>query len=261
MFVCFFTASFFFVSLFDSFEKKKHLEHTYNTTTKYAFYEKIFNLLGLNYSKDLSARTHIAKNIGEIGKKTGIYVGNIIVDDVVSGDYNNLPFTVSDVEISYVYKSKHILFYGLFLAIKTDKLYKGETIIQGKKTIFANHIIINKSGINSKKFVKLEDVEFEKYFEVYGSDQVESRYILTPAFMRRFLDYRKQKDCPIDVVFSNEIGLDKNLFFFVHTGKDHFELPMDVSLLNQNLIYGLIKEITDILDIVDALKLDQNIGL
>jgi hypothetical protein len=35
--------------------------------------------------------------------------------------------------------------------------------------------------------VRLEDPKFEKAFEVYGSDQVEARFILTPDFMERLL--------------------------------------------------------------------------
>lgn len=34
--------------------------------------------------------------------------------------------------------------------------------------------------------VNLEDVEFEKRFNVYGDDQIETRYVLTTAFMDRF---------------------------------------------------------------------------
>ncbi len=36
--------------------------------------------------------------------------------------------------------------------------------------------------------VGLEDVHFEKIFEVFGSDQVEARAILTPAFMQQLVD-------------------------------------------------------------------------
>ena len=115
--------------------------------------------------------------------------------------------------------------------------------------------------LKGKKVVKLEDVEFEKHFEVYGTDQIESRYLLTPSFMQRLLDYKLTKQYRIEVVFSKEISSDQNMFFFIHTDKDHFELPKDITLLDQDSFYGLIKEITDILEIVDALKLDQNIGM
>ena len=37
------------------------------------------------------------------------------------------------------------------------------------------------------ELVKLENVEFEKEFVVYGTDQIEPRYILTPVMMEKML--------------------------------------------------------------------------
>ena len=40
-----------------------------------------------------------------------------------------------------------------------------------------------------KKRIKLENIEFEREFDVYSEDQIESRKILTPSFMYRILDF------------------------------------------------------------------------
>jgi len=53
-------------------------------------------------------------------------------------------------------------------------------------TIFILFFI--KSIIKSKK-VKLENIEFEKEFNVYSDDEIETRKILNPAFMYRIYDY------------------------------------------------------------------------
>ena len=37
----------------------------------------------------------------------------------------------------------------------------------------------------------LEDPEFERIFEVYTTDQVESRYLLTPDLMQKLVDMEK----------------------------------------------------------------------
>ena len=236
-------------------------KYSYRKKIKNVFYKKIFNLLDLNYINREDVKTNIKKLISKVYQEGILYAFgfHFTVDDVISGEYNGLPFLISDILPAEAKASRpmHISGKGLFMSIKTDKPYKGETIIITKdmgqpQERFSTQLL---------KTVKLEDVKFEQYFTVYGSDQIESRYILTPAFMRRLLDYRKQKKCDIEVIFSNKIGLDKNLFFFIYTGKNHFELPVEISLLNQDLLYGLVKEITSILDIVDALKLDQNIGL
>ncbi|PID83869.1 hypothetical protein CSB09_03915 [Candidatus Gracilibacteria bacterium] len=47
---------------------------------------------------------------------------------------------------------------------------------------------------NQKTLVRLENVDFEKEFEVHSSDQVESRKVLTPDFMYRIYDYVNKID-------------------------------------------------------------------
>ena len=40
------------------------------------------------------------------------------------------------------------------------------------------------TAFSKRQLIKLEDPEFEKLFAVYGDDQIEARYILTPALMQ-----------------------------------------------------------------------------
>ena len=46
---------------------------------------------------------------------------------------------------------------------------------------FLQKMNVTRSG----RLMKMEDPEFEKYFAVYGRDEIETRYILSPAMMRR----------------------------------------------------------------------------
>lgn len=39
--------------------------------------------------------------------------------------------------------------------------------------------------------VKLEDVSFERQFEVFSDNQIEARYLLTTAFMERMSEVKK----------------------------------------------------------------------
>lgn len=45
--------------------------------------------------------------------------------------------------------------------------------------------------------IKLEDVEFERYFAVYGRDQVEARYVLSTSLMERLSEFRRAVDRPV----------------------------------------------------------------
>lgn len=42
------------------------------------------------------------------------------------------------------------------------------------------------------KKVSLENMDFEKLFNVYSDDQISSRMILTPSIMQRLVDYNKK---------------------------------------------------------------------
>ena len=55
----------------------------------------------------------------------------------------------------------------------------------------------------SGKLVKLENVEFEKQFAVYSTDQLEARYILTPQLMERLLAVQSAESGRIRVLFEN----------------------------------------------------------
>jgi hypothetical protein len=75
------------------------------------------------------------------------------------------------------------VFKGQCLTVKFHKDFKGVTKVyrdMGALNWFA------KFGVKEPR-VRLEDPVFEKAFEVYGSDQIEARFILTPDFMERLL--------------------------------------------------------------------------
>jgi hypothetical protein len=49
--------------------------------------------------------------------------------------------------------------------------------------------------------VKLEDPEFEREFVVYGSDQIEARYILSPALMQRIMEFKNKVGTKVHLSF------------------------------------------------------------
>ncbi len=79
-------------------------------------------------------------------------------------------------------KSTHYVtvFQGLFVILDMNKNFEGHTIVRRDAGAF--NLL---GGLGSLDRVKLEDPEFERQFEVYGTDQIEARYLLTPAFMER----------------------------------------------------------------------------
>ncbi len=77
------------------------------------------------------------------------------------------------------------VFRGQCLIVKFMKEFKGVTKVyrdMGMLNFFAK---LGQLGKGEK--VKLEDPVFEKAFEVFSTDQIEARFILTPDFMERLL--------------------------------------------------------------------------
>jgi hypothetical protein len=79
------------------------------------------------------------------------------------------------------------IFKGQCLVVKFSKNFEGVTKVFRDAGIFNG---LQGFGQREKK-VRLEDPRFEKQFEVYGSDQIEARFILTPDFMERLLKLEK----------------------------------------------------------------------
>ncbi len=75
------------------------------------------------------------------------------------------------------------VFRGQCLAVKFPKDFVGVTKVYRDMGAFN---WLAKMGVKEQK-VRLEDPVFEKAFEVYGSDQVEARFLLTPDFMERLI--------------------------------------------------------------------------
>ena len=84
--------------------------------------------------------------------------------------------------------------------------------------------------------IKLEDPVFEKEWEVYATDQVEARYILTPALMERMLEI-KRRFYGKSIEFS---FFDNQVLIAVRTNKDMFETT---SLFTPALAYHKVQEV------------------
>ena len=117
---------------------------------------------------------------------------------------------------------------------------------------------INQKRNNKMRDVKLEDVEFDKRFQVASEDQLEARYLITPAFMDRLkglqTGFGTEK---IKCSFFND-----KIMFAISTKEDLFEVGnLFVPLNDSKQMTKFFNELTSILEMVDYFKLDQKIGL
>ncbi len=104
-------------------------------------------------------------------------------DDEIFGRYRGLPLSIAEVRLTHGSgKEQREIFDGLVTCIELPRRLAGVTAVVNDGGLF-NAL----RGRKDRQRVRLEDPDFERMFEVYGSDQIASRALLTPAFMERFI--------------------------------------------------------------------------
>ena len=187
-------------------------------------------------------------------------------DDYFEGVYKNVPIKVSEEKFTQrklVYRNNkpHYenveVFHGVLILLDMNKNFSGQTVVLQDKG-FLNVFSKVSRDLKGLSNVKLEDSVFEKEFEVFASDQVEARYLLTTAFMERMLKLRAAYHAD-KIEFS---FLNNQLFIALKTGKDMFEATsLFKTCLNKKLVEEAYLQIVSIFAIIDILSLDKRIGL
>lgn len=181
---------------------------------------------------------------------SGLYpVENMKTDDNFTGSYKNVNIRISEAHLEYKYKKNSDScnsFYGVFVMLDMNKNFSGKTIVTPR--------LIR----NNLEEVELEKSEFTKKFTIYSDDQIEARYILTPAFMERFVKLKKVFNTSlIQAAFYNN-----RLLIAIEQPRDCFMLFDNEQPLNDFKPYQtFFNELVAILEIVDVLKLNEKLGL
>jgi uncharacterized protein DUF3137 len=138
-------------------------------------------------------------------------------DDLVRGRIGQTAFTAAETKRSYTRGSgkdskTYIVFHGLFFHFDFNKTLRGVTIVEPEGTL--TYQTGSRTNLHA---VSLEDPEFETSFRVYASNEVEARYVLTPAMMERLLAVRAEAGKPIFLAFRDNgaylgINYDRSLF-------------------------------------------------
>ncbi|MBN1769344.1 MAG: DUF3137 domain-containing protein [Prolixibacteraceae bacterium] len=124
-------------------------------------------------------------------------------DDLISGTIEKTDFRCSELHTEYKEvthdkdgkRQEHwvTIFKGLFFHADFNKEIRANTYIEPDTAEKLLGKFGQKFQMSSKgKLVKLENIEFEKIFAVFSTDQTEARYILTPAIMEALVNIYKQ---------------------------------------------------------------------
>ena len=106
--------------------------------------------------------------------------------------------------------------------------------------------------------IKLEDPEFNKKYQVFSSDEIEGRYLITPSFMERF----RTLHTSFGTSKAKCSFYDDNIMFAISTKKNLFEIgDLFTPLTNPKQVNVFLSEISAIFDLIDYFKLDEKTGL
>ena len=106
--------------------------------------------------------------------------------------------------------------------------------------------------------IKLEDLNFDKKFNVYSEDQIEARYHVTTAFMDRLQNLQTAFGTKnIKCSFFND-----KVMFAISTSKDLFEIGnLFVQLTDKKQIEKFYAELSSVYNMIDYFKLAEKTGL
>lgn len=152
-----------------------------------------------------------------------------------------------------------IVFEGLLLIYRFPKPFEGETRILPDLTWLGNRLLARAFQPDQPgERVILEDARFEQRYEVYSTDQIEARYLLTPRFMERLVDladhFGNQRN--VSLAFSGS-----DLLIAVRTSDDRFEGgSIFQPLADHGRVEALVRELSLVFEIIDILKLHDRSG-
>ena len=175
------------------------------------------------------------------------YSGN----DLIFGQIEGVRVKFSDVEaISikedlYRNKTHRVLFAGLLFVADFPKRLKAVTQICSGTDDFKDY---------GGKRARMDDAEFERYFRVYATDQIEARYALTPSLMESLKLLKMRFHRPINIVLTGD-----KICMAIRTGRDNFEPDLRRPLMGKGANRFYKDEIGGFLRIVEELRLNRKI--
>jgi hypothetical protein len=183
-------------------------------------------------------------------------------DDLVWGELGNVRIRFSEVEARTPnfwgeIRAPRVSFKGLFFIGEFNKSLKGRTFVLpdiSEKIFGCLGRKAQEQNVLRGQLVKLEDPEFEKEFVVYGTDQIEPRYVLSTSLMRRILDFQKKCERKIMLSFAAS-----KVYVAIPFERDLFEPRLFRTLLDFEPIAEYFEDLQLAIGIVEDLNLNTRI--
>jgi len=185
-------------------------------------------------------------------------------NDYVRGKIDGIQIEFSDFHAEKKHKdskgntSWSTMFQGLFIISEFNKNFKGTTVVlpDTAESTFGDYIgsWLQSNNMGRNELIKMDNNEFEREFVVYGTDQIEARYILTPLLMQKLLNYKKRTKENTYISFHRN-----RIYLAIDYRKDLFEPSVFHSLLKYKIAMEYIGTLHLAIGIVEELKLNQKL--
>ncbi len=185
-------------------------------------------------------------------------------NDYISGKIDEVGIELSDIHAQKEHKdskgrsSWSTIFQGLFIISEFNKNFNGRTIVlpDTAQSSFGDLVggWLQSHNISRDELVKMDNPEFEREFVVYGSDQIEARYILNHTLMQRLIEFKKRLKHKIYISF-----VSSKIYIAIDYGKDLFEPAVFKTLLDYKVAMEYVKTLHLCVGIVEELKLNQKL--
>lgn len=203
----------------------------------------------------------------EVFVRSGLFPGKIAMysaEDWVEGSIGGTAICFSEIHAQTATKdpgshteTRHDLFKGLFFTAAFNKQFSSGLFIYpdyfgGRFSKIQESLLRGMLGKDRVEIIRLEDPKFEQHFSVFGTDQVDARYILSPALMERLLALReKYKYFAVSFI-------DNQIYIAFHLNKNLFEPRILRSVINKKQLEEYLNYSMLMIEIVDDLKLNYH---
>ena len=195
--------------------------------------------------------------VGEdLFKNSGLFTSpdRYHAEDLIEGCLGKTSFICSEVHaeerkarstkngVQYYWED---IFKGFLFIADFHKDFQGET------TVLRDSFFKIKMGASR---VKMESPDFEKVFDVFSTNQIEARYLITPSMMERMLKLDSNFKKGITISFRNS-----TILVAIPDSKNRFEADVWSSLNDMSILKSDFAVLQSLLEIVDELNLNTRI--
>ena len=247
------------------------------------FMEDILSAYGdFNYAVDERARMDVYNKIAADSKLFPLFVP-VVADDAFCGNYGGNRIEAVEVQLKYSGKkdrNSSILGENAIQAVKTfGKNFDGQGVllisytrtkkINGRVMMLSKFSPLYGRAVLPAQAVNLEHSAFGRYWTVRADDQIEARYLLTPAFMEKLMAVKRlfakmPKGDEHFALLKNSADIcfaDDKMYMAIWLESDWFDFVKDTSfataLAQVDTVCRQLQSIFDVIDFMEKTAAEQ----